>query len=77
MNAGDAIVMGVENSVFAYGGSFGDYANFKVTGQLNSAKSVKALRGLSQALYLQPAGLGNAFFVETNTAFAQGRWRWR
>ncbi len=32
MNAGDAIVMGVENSVFAYGGSFGDYANYKVTG---------------------------------------------
>ncbi len=73
MNAGDAIVMGVENSVFAYGGSFGDYTNFKVTGQLNSAKSVKALEDYRKLFTYNPPGWGNAFFVETNTAFAQGQ----
>jgi len=73
MNAGDAIVMGVENSVFAYGGSFGDYASYKVTGQLNSDKSVKALEDYRKLFTYNPPGWGNAFFVETNTAFAQGQ----
>jgi multiple sugar transport system substrate-binding protein len=72
MNAGDAIVMGVENSVFAYGGSFGDYANFKVTGQVNSAASVKALEDYRKLYTFNPPGSGNSFFVETNTALAQG-----
>lgn len=73
MNAGDAIVMGVENSVFAYGGSFGDYANYKVTGELNSDKAVKALEDYRKLFTYNPPGWGNAFFVETNTAFAQGQ----
>lgn len=73
MNAGDAIVMGVENSVFAYGGSFGDYANYKVTGELNSEKAVKALEDYRKLFTYNPPGWGNAFFVETNTAFAQGQ----
>lgn len=72
-NAGDAIVMGVENSVFAYGGSFGDYANFKVTGEVNSPESVKALEDYRKLFSYNPPGWGNAFFVETNTAFAQGQ----
>lgn len=73
MNAGDAIVMGVENSVFAYGGSFGDYASFDVTGQLNSEKSIKALEDYRKLFTFGPPGWGNAFFVETNTALAQGQ----
>jgi multiple sugar transport system substrate-binding protein len=72
MNAGDAIVMGVENSVFAYGGSFGDYATYKVTGELNSANSVKALEDYRKLYTFNPPGSGNSFFVETNTALAQG-----
>jgi multiple sugar transport system substrate-binding protein len=73
MNAGDAIVMGVENSVFTYGGSFGDYANFKVTGELNSPESVEALEDYRKLFTFNPPGWGNAFFVETNTALAQGQ----
>jgi multiple sugar transport system substrate-binding protein len=73
MNAGDAIVMGVENSVFTYGGSFGDYNNFKVTGELNSPESVEALEDYRKLFTFNPPGWGNAFFVETNTALAQGQ----
>ena len=72
MNAGDAIVMGVENSVFTYGGSFGDYATFQVTGELNSPESVEALEDYRKLYTFNPPGSGNSFFVETNTALAQG-----
>ncbi len=73
MNAGDAIVMGVENSVFAYGGSFGDYDTYKVSGQLNSPESVEALEDYRKLFTFNPPGWGNAFFTETNTAMAQGQ----
>lgn len=72
-NAGDAIVMGVENSVFAYGGSFGDYETFKVTGEVNSPKSVEALEDYRRLFTYGPPGWGNAFFAEVNTAIAQGQ----
>lgn len=73
MNAGDAIVMGVENSVFAYGGSFGDYANYKVTGVLNSPEGAEALADYRKLFTFNPPGWGNAFFNETNTAMVQGQ----
>jgi multiple sugar transport system substrate-binding protein len=72
-NAGDAIVMGVENSVFAYGGSFGDYNTYKVTGLLNSDKSVEALDDYRKLFTYGPPGWGNSFFAEVNTAMAQGQ----
>ncbi|WP_417310526.1 ABC transporter substrate-binding protein [Devosia sp.] len=72
-NAGDAIVMGVENSVFAYGGSFGNYETFKVTGEINSPKSVEALEDYRKLFTYGPPGWGNAFFAEVNTAIAQGQ----
>ncbi len=40
---------------------------------LNSAKSVKALEDYRKLFTYNPPGWGNAFFVETNTAFAQGQ----
>ena len=72
-NSGDGIVMGVENSVFAYGGSFGDYPTYKVTGELNSEKSIKALEDYRKLFTYNPPGWGNAFFAEVNTAMAQGQ----
>ncbi len=72
-NAGDAIVMGVENSVFAYGGSFGDYNTFQVSGLLNSPESVEALDDYRKLFTYGPPGWGNAFFAEVNTAMAQGQ----
>lgn len=73
MNAGDAVVMGVENSVFAYGGSFGDYETFQVTGLLNSPESIEALEDYRKLFTFGPPGWGNAFFAEVNTAIAQGQ----
>ncbi|WP_332687950.1 ABC transporter substrate-binding protein [Devosia sp.] len=72
-NAGDAIVMGVENSVFAYGGSFGNYETYEVTGLLNSPESIEALEDYRKLFTFGPPGWGNAFFAEVNTAIAQGQ----
>jgi multiple sugar transport system substrate-binding protein len=72
-NAGDAIVMGVENSIFAYGGSLGDYNTHQVTGLLNSPESVEALDDYRRLFTFGPPGWGNAFFAEVNTAIAQGQ----
>ncbi len=73
MNAGDAIVMGVENSIFAYGGSLGDYNTYQVTGLLNSQASIDALEDYRELFTYGPPGWGNAFFAEVNTAIAQGQ----
>ena len=72
-NQGDAIVMGVENSVFAYGGSFGDYETYEVTGLLNSPESIEALEDYRKLFTFGPPGWGNSFFAEVNTAVAQGQ----
>jgi len=72
-NAGDAIVMGVENSIFAYGGSLGNYNTYEVTGLLNSQASIDALEDYRKLWTFGPPGWGNAFFAEVNTAFAQGQ----
>jgi multiple sugar transport system substrate-binding protein len=70
---GDALMMGVENFIFAYGGSLGDYATYKVTGLLNSPESVEGLEDYRKLFLNGPPGWGNAFFAEVNTAIAQGQ----
>lgn len=72
-NQGDAIVMGVENSIFAYGGSLGNYNTYEVTGLLNSQASIDALADYRRLFTYGPPGWGNAFFAEVNTAIAQGQ----
>ena len=42
-NSYDALVMGVENAIFSFGGELGDYAKYKVDGIINSDQNVKAL----------------------------------
>ena len=42
-NSYDALVMGVENAIFSYGGDLGDYATYKVDGIVNSPEAVAAL----------------------------------
>lgn len=69
----DALMMGVENFIFAYGGSLGDYAAHKVTGLLNSKESVTGLEAYKKLFGFGPPGWGNAFFTEVNTAIAQGQ----
>ncbi|MEO6012309.1 MAG: extracellular solute-binding protein [Devosia sp.] len=72
-SSGDALTMGVENFIFAYGGSLGDYATYKVSGLLNSKESVQGLEDYKKLFSFGPPGWGNAFFAEVNTAIAQGQ----
>ncbi|MEO5808030.1 extracellular solute-binding protein [Devosia sp.] len=72
-SSGDALMMGVENFIFAYGGSLGDFATYKVSGLLNSPASVEGLEDYKKLFGFGPPGWGNAFFAEVNTAIAQGQ----
>src|SRR5262245_44722145 len=44
----DAMAMGVEQTIFSYGGELGDYSSNKVDGILNSDKNVQALEAYTQ-----------------------------
>ena len=57
-NSYDAMVMGVENAIFSFGGELGDYATYKVDGIINSDKNVKALEAYKELYYVHASGLG-------------------
>ncbi|WP_143747386.1 ABC transporter substrate-binding protein, partial [Marinibacterium profundimaris] len=42
-NSYDAMVMGVENAIFSYGGDLGNYETYEVEGILNSEQNIRAL----------------------------------
>ncbi len=69
----DAITMGVENTMFPWGGSWQD-ANNNVVGVVNSPQNIEAVQ-FYKDLYecCQAPGLSNAFFQETNDAFTAGK----
>lgn len=69
----DAMTMGVENTMFPYGGDWKDADN-NVMGVVNSPQNVQAVQ-LYKDLYdcCQAPGLSNAFFQETNDAFTGGK----
>jgi multiple sugar transport system substrate-binding protein len=69
----DAITMGVENTMFSWGGEWQD-ANNNVMGIVNSPENIAALEAYRE-LYdcCQVPGLSNAFFVETNDAIISGQ----
>ena len=71
-NGYDALTMGVENTMFAWGGEWHDETN-NVMGVTNSDRNVEALEAYKQ-LYdcCNPPGMSNAFFTETNDAFING-----
>ena len=69
----DALTMGVENTMFAWGASWQDETN-NVMGVVNSPEAIDAVEFYRQ-LYecCQAPGLSNAFFAETNDAFISGQ----
>ena len=69
----DAMTMGVENTMFAWGATWQD-ANNNVLGVVNSPEAVEAVQ-FYRDLYecCQAPGLSNAFFTEVNDAFIGGR----
>ena len=70
----DAITMGVENTMFSWGGDWKDPATNQVMGVVNSDENVEALQAYGE-LYAccQVPGLSNAFYTETNDAMIGGQ----
>ena len=71
-NSYDALVMGVENAIFSYGGELGDYATYKVDGIINSEENVEALEVYKELYSFTPPGWAKTFFVENNQAITEG-----
>ena len=70
-NSYDALVMGVENAIFSYGGELGDYATYKVDGIINSEQNVKALELYKELYGFTPPGWAKSFFIEDNQAITE------
>jgi len=68
----DAMAMGLEQTIFTYGGELGDYANGTVEGILNSDKNVAALEAYRKLYTFTPPNWTQSFFAENNQAFTEG-----
>ncbi len=68
----DAMAMGVEQTIFTYGGDLGDYTTGKVDGILNSPQNVAALEAYRKLYTFTPPNWTQAFFQENNQAFTAG-----
>ena len=71
-NSYDALVMGIENVMFSYGGDLGDYATHKVDGIVNSPEAVAALESYKELYKFTPPNWGKTFFLENNQAITEG-----
>lgn len=71
-NSYDALVMGVENVLFSYGGELGDYASNKVAGITNSKENIAALEFYKKLYGYTPPDWGKTFFQEGNQAITEG-----
>lgn len=68
----DAMAMGLEQTIFTYGGDLGNYATGEVEGILNSDTNVEALKAYRKLYEFTPPNWSQAFFVENNQAFTEG-----
>jgi multiple sugar transport system substrate-binding protein len=66
------MAMGVEQTIFTYGGELGDYSAKKVDGILNSPQNVEALKLYRELYTYGPPNWTQAFFAENNQAFTEG-----
>ena len=71
-NSYDAMVMGVENAIFSYGGDLGNYETYEVEGILNSEQNIRALEDYKTLYGYTPPGWSKTFFVENNQAITEG-----
>ncbi len=72
-NSYDALVMGVMNTVFGYGGEMGDYATNQVQGITNSKDSIAGLKLYKELYSFCPPDWSKTFFQEANQAFTNGQ----
>ncbi|HYD02976.1 MAG TPA: extracellular solute-binding protein [Alphaproteobacteria bacterium] len=68
----DPITMGVQNVLWAWGGSLGDN-EYKVEGHLNSPESVEGLEFYKELYQFTPPGFENAYYTEAQNMFVQGK----
>lgn len=68
----DALTMGIENVLFAYGGSLGNMETYEVEGLVNNRGSIKAVEFYKELYQFTPPDWGNTFFIESNQAITQG-----
>lgn len=68
----DAMAMGLEQTIFTYGGDLGNYETGQVEGILNSPQNVEALQAYRKLYTFTPPNWSQAFFVENNQAFTEG-----
>jgi multiple sugar transport system substrate-binding protein len=71
-NSYDALVMGVMNTVFGYGGELGDYSTNQVEGITNSKENIAALKLYKELYKFCPPDWSKTSFQEANQAFSQG-----
>jgi len=70
-NSYDAIAMGVEQTIFSYGGDLGEYATYKVKGVVNSKPAIEGLEAYRELYKFTPPGWGKSFFLEDNQAITE------
>jgi len=68
----DAITMGVENVLWAWGADLGDYDTYRVEGIINSPEGVASLQFYKDLYQFTPPDWGNCFFPENNMAITEG-----
>jgi multiple sugar transport system substrate-binding protein len=70
-NSYDAMLMGIESTIFSYGGELGDYSTYKVDGILNSPQNAEAVEMYKQLYGFTPPNWGKTFFQESNQAITE------
>jgi multiple sugar transport system substrate-binding protein len=68
----DALTMGVENVLWAWGADLGDYDTYRVDGIINSPEGVASIQFYKELYQFTPPDWGNAFFPENNMAITEG-----
>ncbi|GDY14529.1 ABC transporter substrate-binding protein [Planctomycetota bacterium] len=68
----DSLVMGFQQLLWAWGGSWGDPATFKVTGKLDSPQAAAALGFFKELMAFGPAGATNLDYGKSLEAFTNG-----
>ncbi len=68
----DAITMGVQNVVFAWGADLGDPKTYQVNGVLNTPAGIEALEFYKELYKYTPPDWGNVFFQGNNQAITEG-----
>ncbi len=68
----DAMAMGVEQTIFTWGGELGNYETGEADGIINSPQNVEALEAYRELYEFTPPNWAQAFFLENNQAFTEG-----